>query len=137
MRKYWFLFGLQTLGAAIVIWKGVPFYRNFLSGDSGAGNQNRLWAFAAITLIQPAYWWVRNHMPEIGKKNHSKIVLGHAVLFLGRLIFVFVGGLFSAVFYARQSELHFTSGIFFLIALLFSMFCYTMELERISKRLID
>jgi hypothetical protein len=47
-----------------------------------------------------------------------------------------VGGLFSAYFYMQKAQLEIGFGILMLIVILFSMFCYTLELERLGKNLI-
>jgi len=61
-------------------------------------------------------------------------VLGHAIQFLGRLSFVYIGGMFSVVFFTRFEELEFSIWkVLFLLTVLFSLFCYTLDLERIAK----
>ncbi|MCG3204621.1 MAG: hypothetical protein KCHDKBKB_01336 [Elusimicrobia bacterium] len=137
MLKYWISFGLQSLGTLIVLWRGVPFYRSFLSGELDPGSKNLLWSILVILLIQPAYWWARKRAPNPGAKSQGKTVLGHTILFLSRLIFVFIGSLFTAVFYMDMADIHLSGRIILLIAILFSTFCYTLELERLGKLLID
>ena len=61
-------------------------------------------------------------------------MLGHAIQFLGRLSFVFIGGMFSVVFFTRFEELEFSIWkALFLLAVLFSLFCYTLDLDRLAK----
>ena len=61
-------------------------------------------------------------------------MLGHAIQFLGRLSFVFIGGLFGVVFFTRFEQLEFSIWkILFLLAVLFSLFCYTLDLDRLGK----
>ena len=58
----------------------------------------------------------------------------HAIQFLGRLSFVFIGGLFGVVFFTRFEQLEFSIWkILFLLAVLFSLFCYTLDLDRLGK----
>lgn len=65
------------------------------------------------------------------------IFVGHAVM-LARLNFVFVSGLFSAVVIVRAAGLEFVAWRAALLgAVLFSMFCFTIELERLGKPLLD
>ena len=132
--RYWICFLLQTAGAVVLLWKGVPLYRNLLSGEPDPGNRLALWALAVIGLIQPAFWVARRIPLE--PRGPLRPVLGHLVMFGGRLAFAFVSGVFSAVFYTRFGQLHaepFRMAI--LVAILFSMFCYTLEMERLGRTL--
>ena len=59
-------------------------------------------------------------------------------MFLARLNFVFVGGLFSAVVIVRAADLEFVAWRAALLGgVLFSMFCFSIELERLGNRLLD
>jgi hypothetical protein len=63
------------------------------------------------------------------------IVVGHIVLFAGRLNFVLVGGIFATVFYVRFEDLQLGPlQILGVVIGLFTMFCYTLDLERIGRR---
>jgi hypothetical protein len=66
------------------------------------------------------------------------LLLGHVVLFLSRLNFVFAGAVFSAVYLVRFNELEISLLGFVLISVvLFSIFCYTLELERMGRALLE
>jgi len=57
---------------------------------------------------------------------------------LGRLSFVFIEGLFSLVFFTRFEELEFSIWkALLLIAVLFSLFCYTLDLDRLGNALSE
>jgi len=59
-------------------------------------------------------------------------------MFLARLNFIFVSGLFSAVVIVRAADLEFVAWRAALLgAVLFSMFCFSIELERFAKLLLD
>src|SRR5947207_897848 len=48
--------------------------------------------------------------------------------------FCVIGGMFSVVFFTRFEELEFSIWkVLFLLAVLFSMFCYTLDLDRLGK----
>ena len=86
----------------------------------------------AVILIQSTYWIRLRCFPPLRFKRH--LVLGHAIQFLGRLSFVFIGGMFSVVFFTRFEELEFSIWkVLFLLVVLFSLFCYTLDLDRLGK----
>jgi hypothetical protein len=65
-------------------------------------------------------------------------VLGHLILFLSRLNFIFAAGVFSAVYLVRFNDLDISLlGSVLLFAILFSIFCYTLELERLGRALVE
>jgi hypothetical protein len=135
---YWLLLASQSAGAGIVLWQGVPIYRRLLLGtpDTGPRLSVMLWALLAMALIQPAYWVARRHSPAVG--HVPRPVLGHVVQFLGRLTIIYLGGMFGAVFYVRYQELQLAVWReLMLVAVLFSVFCYTKELERLGLALME
>ena len=91
--------------------------------------------------MQSAYWYRIRRVPvSICKTN---IVLGHAVLFLGRLSFIFGGALFSVTAFRRLPALEVLPPIHLLgirgvlvFAVLFSLFCFALEIERIGNALL-
>lgn len=135
---YWLLLASQSAGAGIILWKGIPIYRQLLLGEPDPGPRLSifLYAVAALALIQPAYWLARRFPPPVGRV--SRPLPAHLVMFLGRMVFIYVAGMFSVVFYLRYAELRFAFWReALLLAVLFSMFCYTTELERLGKTLLD
>ena len=55
-----------------------------------------------------------------------------------RLNFIFAGAVFSAVYLVRFNELDISVfGFVFLSTVLFSIFCYTLELERHGRALVE
>src|SRR5213075_901753 len=130
----WLLFATESLGALIILWHGVPIYRRLLMGvtNEQAGANVFLWASIGVTVIQVSYWIRLQCFPPPRFKR--RLILGHAIQFLGRLSFVFIGGMFGVVFFTRFHELEFSAWkVSVLLAVLFSMFCYTLELERLGK----
>ena len=66
------------------------------------------------------------------------LLLGHVILFLSRLNFIFAAAVFSAVYLVRFNELEISLWVFVLLSgVLFSIFCYTLELERLGRALIE
>lgn len=104
----WSLFAAESAGALMILWHGVPIYRRLLMGLSGRGVEASVvfWVCTATSLIQVGYW-VRLGCFPLPRLNRQQ-VLGHAIQFIGRLSFMFIGGMFSVVFFARFHELEFS-----------------------------
>jgi len=138
-RVYPVLFALEIAGAIIILWHGVPIYRSLLQGTfvQGADFAVIAWAIAGSLLIQIPYWISTLKVFRLLAVPHH-IFAGHALMFLARLNFVFVGGLFSAVVIVRATDLEFVAWRAALLGgVLFSMFCFSIELERLGKLLLD
>jgi hypothetical protein len=135
---YLLLVALEASGATIILWHGLPLYRSLLSvaGYQQADAGILVWALAAIVLIQASYWTSTFKVfPSLSVPRH--VFAGHAVLFLARLNFVFVSSLFAVVVFSRPVDLEFVAWrAATLLAVLFSMFCFSLELERLGRRLL-
>jgi hypothetical protein len=84
--------------------------------------------------MQGAYWLRTAIIPSLTLLPN--IFLRHIVLFLGHLSFIFGAALFTAVMYYRLLELERSiPRAAVLLALLFSMFCYSLELEWLALQL--
>jgi len=135
-RVHLLLLLTETLGVAIFLWDGVPLYNQVIRDVSGHKPQPGVlwWALAATVLIQGSYWLRARSKQPPPWSGHP--VISHALLFVGRLAFVFVTSVFSFVFLVHYEELdvplHRTV---LLLMLLFSMFCWTLDLERFAKAL--
>ena len=130
----WLLFATETAGALTILWQGVPIYRRLLMGvtNEQAGANVFLWVSIGVTVIQVSYWIRLRCFPP--PRFSRQLVLGHAIRFLGRLSFVFIGGMFGVVFFTRFEQLEFSVWkVSLLLAVLFSMYCYALDLERIGK----
>src|SRR5438876_12251995 len=130
----WLLFAGESTGALIILWNGVPIHQRLLMGHTTqqAGSSVFVLGALAVILIQSTYWIRLRCFPPLRFKRH--LVLGHAIQFLGRLSFVFIGGMFSVVFFTRFQQLEFSVWkASVLLAVLFSMFCYALDLDRLGK----
>lgn len=130
------LLGVQTIGAFIILRKGIPIYRQVVVDASQhiPSPQTLVLGLFAVALIQTAYWIGESLQPAM--PQHSYALLAHAVLFVGRLSLIFAGSNFVVVFFAQPEGLHlaiFRLGV--LLAVLFSMFCYATGLERLGRTL--
>jgi len=130
----WLLFTAESTGALMILWNGVPIHQRLLMGHTAQQADPRIFVLGAVAviLIQSAYWIRLRCFPPFRFKR--RLVLGHAIQFLGRLSFVFIGGMFSVVFFTRFEELEFSIWkVLFLLVVLFSLFCYTLDLDRLAK----
>ena len=130
----WLLFTAESAGALIILWNGVPIHRRLLLGHTTQQADPSVFVLGAVAviLIQSAYWVRLRCFPPL--RFNRQLVLGHAIQFLGRLSFVFIGGLFGVVFFTRFEQLEFSVWkVLFLLAVMFSMFCYTPDLDRLGK----
>lgn len=92
-----------------------------------------------IAVFQSAYWY-RLHRLEI--PQWTNVPIGHALGFASRLSFIFGGALFSLFFLRHAPELRSSSGAFvllprigILLASLFCMYCFSLELDRLASSL--
>ena len=91
-------------------------------------------ATLTVGLMQGAYWLRTAIIPSLTLSPN--VFLRHIVLFLGRLSFIFGAALFTAVMYFRFPELEKSIPRFaVLVAVLFSMFCYSLEMEWLALQL--
>lgn len=133
---YLSLVAVQTAGAAIVVANGVPIYRQITKDFAHHKPQPEIlwWAIAALALMQTAYWLRVRLQPPMPRSAH--VVIGHLAGFVARLSFILASSTFSVVFLVRFEELHFsTPRMLVLLGLLFAMFCYTLELEWLTRTL--
>jgi hypothetical protein len=136
--RYFFLFAMQTIGAAILFWFAVPLFRQVLLDPGGhiARPENFVWSLSAITLMQAGYWLrhrLRLSLPQL----FCNALVGYIVLFVARMSFVLATSVFGFVFIVRRPEFQIpTSRYFAVIIGLFALFCYTQELERLGRALI-
>jgi hypothetical protein len=93
---YFALFGMQTIGAVVLIWTALLVYREVLADP--VSHEPHRWAIvgslSSIALMQIAYWVsyrVRPPLPQL-----QSALLGHVILFLARMIYV-LRLLFSAL----------------------------------------
>jgi hypothetical protein len=133
---YPLLLAVQTAGLAIILWQGAPVYRRILAGPQGpsADPETLILAAVAVVLIQVAYWLRVVLIPSLSLSPN--VFLSHLLLFLSRLSFIFGAALFTAVMYYRFPELENSLPRFaVLVAVLFSIFCYSLELEWLASEL--
>jgi hypothetical protein len=136
--RYFFLFAMQTIGAAILFWFAVPLFRQVLLDPGGhvSRTKNLVWSLSAITLMQAGYW-IRHRLHLPRPQLFRNALVGYIVLFGARMSFVLATSVFGFVFIVRRPEFQIpTSRYFALMIGLFALFCYTQELEQLGRALI-
>lgn len=92
----------------------------------------------SVAVLQCCYWTrlrrVSIHIP------FQNILVGHLIVFASRVSFFFGGVFFSVVFFRHLPQLDVLPTInqgvtksLAVLTILFSLFCYALELERLGK----
>jgi hypothetical protein len=136
-RRYLLLFGLQTIGALIVIRYAVPLYREVVANP--AAHEARIgpliWGSTAVVLMQTGFWIRHRLRPPL--PHFRNALLGYVIMFFGRMSFLVSTAIFGFVFILQRPEFHIPVSRYLLtLAGLFSYYCYTQEVERLGKSLI-
>lgn len=134
MAQFWFWLLVQTVADMIVLWNGIPFYRRLLL--AGQQFDPPLYLIAALCSVagQVGYWSAMPLRRRVVLPRRT--VAAHAIQFLTRLNFIYASAMFSVVFFVKFDELDIRLWkIVILVAVLFSMFCYSSQLEWVGKAL--
>ena len=132
--RYWALFIAETAAMLGFIGIGLPLYHRLLSGPAGERPGAHLFwiGLPLVAAMQAAYWTKRRFASALRLPRHH--LLGHLLLFVSRLTFVFVGSWFTVVFLVRSWDTKgWAPGIALFLAAVFSVFCYSLELERLAR----
>lgn len=137
-RLYLLLFGLQTIGALIIIGNALPLYRYGVANPAAheARIEVLIWGSIAVVLMQAGFWIRHRLQPPLPRFQNA--LVGHVIMFLGRMSFLLPTAIFAFVFIVQRPEFHLPISRYLLIlAGLFACFCYTQEVERLAKNLIE
>ena len=131
-----FLLALETAGAMMLYWEGLPIYRQTLANTVTFPTKTTAMALAGVALIQAAYWLRHRMRPEPPRYAHA--LLAHIVLFLARMVFLLPTAVFSFLFLTKTLEVQipYTKYAFIILAL-FSLFCYVRELEWLGTHMMS
>jgi hypothetical protein len=130
------LLALQTSGAVLAYWKGLPLYREAVNDPAiyEARTDTRVWSLCAIVLIQAGFWICYRVRPALPR--FVRPVLGQVVQFLALLVFTLATSVFGFVFLMQKLATRMPAvGYVLTLMLLFSLFCYRQELQRLGKHL--
>jgi len=97
---------------------------------------NDFTTIGTVFVMQVAYWYrlLRLSIPF----QSSRPILNHALLFVGRLSFIFGGALFSVAFFRHLPVMNQDANVLLtarrgvlLCGAVFALFCFSLELERL------
>lgn len=141
LRRYALLLAAQTVCAAVMlanIHAGFRILIENLGTPSASAPRSVLNLLVAAGVSQVVYWYRVRTTPVPAR--YRSIAFGHLLAFASRLGFIWGGALFSVYFLRHAPEL--TLGPLdiawrgaLLIAILFALYCYTLELERLGAAL--
>jgi len=97
------LLAVQTAGAGVVYWYGLPLYRKTVADPMGFEPrplERSLIALAAVILMQVPYWIAYRIRPPMPRLFNAPF--GHVVIFLARLDFLLPASIYSFVFVLRR-----------------------------------
>jgi hypothetical protein len=132
---------LQTAAASCLSWMILPIFRRMIS-RLGEPQDFELWRLATVMgrviVLQVCYWVRLQRVPIY--VPFQNVLIGHLLLFSSRASFFFGGAFFSVIFFRHVPELGalpplgqgFAQALA-IIAILFALFCYSLELERLGK----
>jgi hypothetical protein len=102
---YWILFLGRAIGDGTILSHLIPLFRRLVTSGVLEKVSPKILIFAVlgVTLIQVCYWLNQYWFATL-RLNYNPL-LGHFVLFLSRLNFIFAAGVFSAVYLVRFNEL--------------------------------
>lgn len=141
LLRYLLLLAAQTACAAVVL---ANIHAGFRILIENIGSPNAAEPAALIPILiaaalgQACYWYRLRNVPiPTGYRN---IVLGHLLAFASRLGFIFGGALFSLYFLRHApvlalAPLDIAWRGALLVAVLFPLYCFTLELERLGAAL--
>jgi hypothetical protein len=136
--RYWLLLGLQTIGALIILRFALPLYRDAVANPVAhrASVGPLIWGSAAVILMQTGFWIRHRLQPPLPRFQNA--LIGYLVLFAGRMSLLVTTAIFGFVFITQRPDFHIPFSRYVLtLAGFFSYFCYTQELERLAKSLIE
>ena len=129
---------LEVVGAVLLTVNGLPIYRKMLyAPNEQIQHYGALfWAMVATMMIQVGYW-VRYYgrTPILHLDN---ALIGHLVLFLSRLSFLFATSAFGYIFITGNIDLEISWMRYLVFTLgLFSLFCFVRELEKLGNAMLS
>lgn len=129
---------LEIIGAVLLAANGLPIYRKMLyePGSQIEHYGTLFWALAATAMIQVGYW-VR-YFGKTPILHLDNALLGHLVLFISRLSFLFSTSAFGYIFITGNVNLKISGVRYLVFALgLFSLFCFVRELEKLGNAMLS
>jgi hypothetical protein len=139
-KAYCLLLCAQTVAAAWIFWFVLPIFRQFVNQVGRA--QDIIWwdelAICGGAIVLQLLYWVRLRRVPVWAPIQNLFV-AHLVKFASRASFFFGGAFFSTIFFRHIPELDALppigqglARVTLVLAVLFSLFCYSLELDRLG-----
>jgi hypothetical protein len=126
---------LELAGMALILWDGLPIYRHLFVMERIGTDEDKAIMLVAAIAVQVGYWRTFGFIPPFDIPK--RVFLGHVLLFLSRLSFIFASSLFALVFYRHPDLLSFNPlNLLLFVGVLFSVFCFTRHLEAVGNLLL-
>jgi hypothetical protein len=131
----------QTATASALFWIVFPWFRQVITH---IGEQHQLKLSQHIVIMTLAallhgFYWTRLRWVSV-VAPFQNVFVAHLCSFWSRVSFFFGGALFSTLFFRHLPELdalpplgRITFGVFEIVTVLFALFCYSQELERLAR----
>jgi hypothetical protein len=132
---------MQTGAASVLFWIVFPLFQKLLTGSGYPQQLDPFVAIGATTaaIIMQLCYWARYQHVAVWGPFHSAFA-GHILMFASRASFFFGGALFSVIFFRHVPQLDALPPLgqgmakaLGVMAILFALFCYSLELERLGK----
>lgn len=138
---YLLLLIAQSASTIFLFWLVFPIFYNVVTNlgkEQNVGISTEL-AIVTVTVMLNLCYWIRLRWVDV-IAPFQNVVVGHILIFASRLNFLFGGVFFSTIFFRHLPELAshppFGQSLIKAIligAVLFGLFCYSLELERLGK----
>jgi hypothetical protein len=141
MIVYAALLAVQTLAVGLLLWILFPIFYSVVThlGEQQDIRPFRQLGVLAGTLLLQTCYWARVRWVTVQPPCHNMFI-AHPVFFAARMSFLFGGAFFSAIFFRHLPELGslppFGEALIravSIVAILFGLFCYSLELDRLGK----
>lgn len=136
LGSYFFLLSVQTAGVVLLLANLIPLYRLMAIDFAKYTPDPKIWwAITGMLMVQVAFWLRVRLQPALPRTGN--IVLGHILLFVARISFVAVTAAFTDMFLKRFESLKEMDypplRALAVVIMFFTIFCWTLELERLAK----
>jgi hypothetical protein len=129
---------VETCGLVLVLYLWLLLYRRLLAGPGGDRPGGDIaWKVILVAAVMQACYWGRRRPPRGASTQSEGELVGHVLLFVSRLSFVFVGSSFSLFIVRVQDTRPSAFGVVASIWTLFAIFCYVLELEQMARPRLD
>jgi hypothetical protein len=142
---YMALLVIQTIAVGWLFWLIIPIFGDLVRGI-GIPYNSDLWdeaSVAGVVIVLQSCYWRRYYCIPVYAPTHN-VVVGHFLKFASRASFFFGGALFSAIFFRHIPELdalpplgQTLARLTLVMGLLFALFCYSLELDRLGAAIED